>query len=112
MPASSSGSFGPSCCTPEDPPHRFEGETYYYVEFNLYVAYDENGDTGFINGEPDLGSQVDKLPEGSIEIEYEGAKYYQFDMVFFEEVQDENGAAFYEVVDAPGGDDVTVLESN
>jgi translin len=89
-----------------------DGQTYYYVDFNLYVAYAENGDTGFINGEPDLGAQVDKLPEGSTEIEYEGKTYHQFDMVFFEQVRDEAGAAFYEVVDAPGGDEVTVLESN
>jgi len=88
------------------------GETYYYVDFNLYVEYAENGDTGFINGEPDLGAQVNTLPEGSTEIEYEGKKYYQFDMVFFEQVQDEMGQAFYEVVDAPGGDEVTILESN
>ncbi len=94
------------------PSFEADGETYYYVDFNLYVAYGENGSTGFINGEPDLGAQVSTLPEGSTEIKYEGVTYRQFDMVFFEQVQDENGAAFYEVVDAPGGDEVTELESN
>jgi hypothetical protein len=89
-----------------------DGEVFYYVDFNLYVAYNENGQTGYVNGEPDIGAQVQALPEGSTEIEYEGMTYHQFDMVFFEEVQDENGASFYEVVDAPGDDEVTELESN
>ena len=88
-----------------------DGETYYYVDFNLYVAFDEDGQTGYVNGEPEVGAQVDALPEGSTEIEYEGVTYHQFDMVFFEEVEDESGNAFYEVVDAPGGDDVTELGS-
>jgi hypothetical protein len=89
-----------------------DGETYYYVDFNLYVAYDEDGETGFVNGEPEIGAQVGALPEGTTEIEYEGATYHQFDMVFFEEVEDENGNPFYEVVDSPGGDEVTELESS
>jgi hypothetical protein len=33
-------------------------------------------------------------------------------MVFFEQVEDENGKPFYEVVDAPGADEVTELGSN
>jgi len=33
-------------------------------------------------------------------------------MVFFEQVEDENGKPFYEVVDSPGDDEVTELESN
>lgn len=87
-----------------------DGETYYYVNANLYVAYDENGATGYVNGEPEIGAQTDALPEGATEIEYEGGTYYQFDMVFFEQVQDEKGNPFYEVVDAPGADDATELE--
>ena len=89
-----------------------DGETYYYVNFNLYVAFDEDGETGYVNGEPEVGAQVDALPEGTREIEYEGGTYHQFDMVFFEEVEDENGNSFYEVVDSPGSDDVTELESS
>ena len=86
-----------------------DGETYYYVNSNLYVAYSENGATGYVNGEPELGAQADALPEGTTEIEFDGVTYHQFDMVFFEEVEDENGKAFYEVVDAPGGGEVTEL---
>jgi hypothetical protein len=33
-------------------------------------------------------------------------------MVFFEEVEDENGNAFYEVVDSPDGADVVELEAS
>jgi len=88
-----------------------DGETYYYVDFNFYVAFDENGATGYVNGEPEIGAPVDALPEGTTEVEYDGVTYHQFDTVFFEEVEDENGNSFYEVVDAPGGDEVTDLES-
>ncbi len=94
------------------PSFEADGEPYYYVNFNLYVAYDENGATGYVNGEPEVGAQVDALPEGTTEIEYDGVTYHQFDMVFFEQVEDENGNPFYEVVDAPGDDEVTELESN
>jgi len=94
------------------PSFEADGETYYYVDFNLYVAYDENGATGYVNGEPELGAQTDALPEGATEIEYDGVTYHQFDTVFFEQVEDENGKPFYEVVDSPGDDEVTELESN
>ena len=94
------------------PSFEADGETYYYVNFNLYVAYDENGATGYVNGEPEVGAQTDALPEGTTEIEYDGVTYHQFDMVFFEQVEDENGNPFYEVVDAPGDDEVTELDSN
>jgi hypothetical protein len=88
-----------------------DGETFYYVNFNLYVEYDEGGETGYVNGEPDIGAQVDKLPEGTTTVEEDGATYHQFDMVFFEDVQDENGQSFYEVVDSPDGADVVELET-
>ncbi len=94
------------------PSFQADGETYYYVDFNLYVAYNENGATGYVNGEPELGAQSDALPEGTTEIQYDGVTYHQFDMVFFEQVEDENGKPFYEVVDSPGDDEVTELESN
>ena len=87
-----------------------DGETYYYVNFNLYVEYEEDGQTGFINAEPDIGAQVDALPEGVTEIEENGITYYQFDMVFFEEVVDENGNSFYEVVGSPDGSEGVELE--
>jgi uncharacterized protein DUF6515 len=80
-----------------------DDETYYYVNYNLYVQYSENGKTGYVNGEPELGAQVDKLPEGVTAIEENGKTYQQFDMVFFEEVQDGSGKTFYEVVDSPDG---------
>jgi hypothetical protein len=88
-----------------------DAETYYYVDFNFYVAYDEDGKTGFVNGEPDIGAQLDTLPEQAEAIEYENVTYYQWDSVFFEEVEDDAGGTFYEVVDSPGDDEVVDLES-
>jgi hypothetical protein len=88
-----------------------DGETYYYVNYNLYVQYKEGGRTGFVNGEPEIGAQVDALPKGVTTIEENGKTYYQFDMVFFEEVQDENGKPFYEVVGSPDGSDSVELPS-
>ncbi len=37
-----------------------DGETYYYVNFNLYVAFEENGRTGYVNGEPYTSSTGSK----------------------------------------------------
>jgi hypothetical protein len=85
------------------------GETYYYVNYSLYVEFEENGQTGFVNGEPDIGAPVDELPTGAVEID---DNLYQFDMVFFEQVEDENGTPFYEVVDNPDGDEVIELDEN
>ena len=53
---------------------------------------------------------MDGLPEGVTTIEEDGKTYYQFDMVFFEEVQDENGNPFYEVVGSPDGSEAVELE--
>ena len=86
-----------------------DGETFYYVNFNLYVEFEENGESGYVNGEPEIGAQLDKLPEGTTTIEEDGRTYYQFDMVFFEEVEDENGNSFYEVVDSPDGSEAVEL---
>jgi hypothetical protein len=88
-----------------------DSETYYYVNFALYVEFEENGNTGYINGEPDVGAQAGALPEGATEIEYEGVTYHQFDMVFFEEVADDSGGTFYEVVDAPGESDTVEIQT-
>jgi hypothetical protein len=88
-----------------------DGETYYYVNFNLYVQYEENGQTGYVNGEPEIGAQLDALPEGATTIEEDGRTFYQFDMVFLEEVEDEDGNPFYEVIDSPDGSDVVELEA-
>ncbi len=87
-----------------------DGETFYYVNFNLYVEFEENGQTGYVNGEPEIGAQLDELPEGTTTVEEDGRTYYQFDMVFFEEVEDESGDPFYEVIDSPDGSDVVELE--
>ena len=76
-------------------------ETYYYVDYNFYVAYDENGKKGYVTGDPEIGAQLDKLPEGVTDFEEDGQKYYQFDSVFFEEVESDDGKLFYEVVGAP-----------
>ena len=70
-----------------------DGETYYYVNYSLYLEYEENDQTGFVNGEPEVGAQLDELPEGTTTIEEDGFTY-QFDMVFFEEVEDESGQRF------------------
>jgi len=88
-----------------------DGETYYYVDYNLYVQYQEDGKTGFVNGEPDIGAQVDALPEGVTTIEEDGKTFYQFEMVFFEQVQDENGNPLYEVVSSPDGAEEADLKS-
>ncbi len=71
-----------------------DGETYYYVNYSLYLEYEENDQTGFVNGEPEVGAQLDELPEGTTTIEEDGFTFYQFDMVFFEEVEDESGQRF------------------
>jgi hypothetical protein len=88
-----------------------DGETFYYVNFNLYVEFEEGGQAGYVNGEPEIGAQLNELPEGVTTIEEEGRTYYQFDTVFFEEVEDENGNAFYEVVDSPDGSEVVELDA-
>jgi len=87
-----------------------DDETYYYVNYNLYVAYFEDGEKGFVNGEPELGALVEKLPEGTTTIEEDGKTYYQFDMVFFEEVEDEDGKTLYEVVGSPDGEEPIELD--
>jgi len=79
-----------------------DAETYYYVNYSLYVEFEQNGRTGYVNGEPEVGAQVESLPAGATAIEDGGVTYYQFDMVFFEEVEDESGGTLYQVVDAPG----------
>ena len=80
-------------------------ETYYYVNFGFYVAYEENGKKGFINGEPDDGAQTSALPKEAEAFEEDGDTFYQFDTVFFEEVEDDDGTVFYEVVGSPDGSD-------
>jgi hypothetical protein len=85
-----------------------DGETYYYVNYNFYVKYEENGKSGYTNGEPDIGAQVDKLPDGVTTIEEDGVTYYQFDSVFFEEVEGSDEQTFYEIVGSPDGSDEEV----
>jgi len=82
-----------------------DGETYHYVDYNFYVAYEENGKRGYVVGEPEIGAQCDKLPEGVTEIEEDGVTYQQFDSVFFEAIEEDNGNVFYEVVGSPDGSD-------
>jgi hypothetical protein len=88
-----------------------DGEMFYYFNYNLYVESQENGKTIFVNGEPEIGAQLDNLPEGCTTIDENNRTYYQFDMVFFEEVEDEDGAVFYEVVGSPDGAEPIALES-
>jgi len=90
------------------PSFEADGETYFYVNYNFYVEYEENGKTGYINGEPEVGAQVTSLPDQVITLEEGGVTYYQFDSVFFEEVEDESGSTFYEVVGTPDGSDEEV----
>ena len=52
----------------------------------------------------ELRAQTDKLPEGTTMVEENGKNCHQFDMVFFEEVPDESGGVFYEVVGSPDGE--------
>ena len=85
-----------------------DAETYYYVTNAFYVEYEDNGKTGYVNGEPEVGAQVDELPEEVTTVEEDGVTYYQFDTVFFEAVEDEGGTVFYEVVGSPDGSDEEV----
>ncbi|MBW2231904.1 MAG: hypothetical protein JRH17_16080 [Deltaproteobacteria bacterium] len=85
-----------------------DGETFYYVEFNFYVEFEESGEKGFVMGEPEIGAQVDKLPAEVTTVEEDGVTYYQFDSVFFEEVEDDSSKTFYEVVGSPDGLDQEV----
>ena len=94
-----------------------EGQTYSYAEWSSYqeregggyVEYEENGQTGFVNGDQEIGAAIDQLPPGAIEI---ADNLYQFDMAFFEQVEDENGTSFYDVVDNPDGEEVIELEAD
>ena len=93
---------------PGSPSFDADNETYYYVNYNFYVGFEENGKTGFVNGEPEVGAQTDKLPDEVTTVEEGGVTYYQFDSVFFEEVEDDNGDTFYEVTGSPDGSDQEV----
>jgi hypothetical protein len=84
-------------------------ETYHHVNYSFYVEYEENGQSGFVNGEPDIGAPVDELPTEAQEV---ADNLYQFDTVFFEAVENENGSVFYEVVDSPDGEEVVEVESD
>lgn len=93
------------------PSFEADAETYYYVNYNFYVEFEENGKTGYVVGEPELGAQVDSLFSVSdvvTTVEEGGVTYYQFDTVFFQEVEDPNGRVFYEVVGSPDGGDMEV----
>ena len=85
-----------------------DGETYYYVNYSFYVQYEENGKTGYVNGEPEIGAQVTTLPDEVTTVEEGGVTYYQFDSVFFEEVEGDDGSTFFEVVGSPDESDVEV----
>jgi hypothetical protein len=84
--------------------------TYYYIDYSLYVEEDKNGKKEYVNAEPEIGAQLEELPKGSTTIEEDGKTFYQFDMVFFEQVEDENGKAFYEVVGSPDGSEAVELD--
>jgi len=76
-----------------------------------YESAQQSGQKGYVNGEPEIGAQVDVLPRGATTVEHDGVTYHQFDMVFFEEVEDADGETFYAVVDSPGDDAGTDLDS-
>ena len=80
-----------------------DDETYYYVDYNFYVEYDEYGKTGYVNGEPDVGAQTDRLPDEVTTVEEDGVTYYQFDTVFFEEVEDGVLMTDHVLYELPGG---------
>ena len=47
-------------------------------DYNFYVQYEENGKTGYVNGEPEIGAQVDTLPNevtGPVDV-YAAAEFY------------------------------------
>ena len=78
------------------------------MDYNFYVEFEEKGRKDFVNGEPEIGAQVDELPDEVTTVEEGGVTYYQFDSVFFEEVEDDDGQTFYEVVGSPDGSDEEV----
>jgi hypothetical protein len=81
-------------------------ETYYYVNKAMYVAA-EGG--GYIMSEPPLGSMTPRLPDGATVINEGDETYFQFDTVFFKEVEFESGTR-YEVVPAPDGSEIVEEE--
>ncbi|MCK5573753.1 MAG: hypothetical protein KAJ12_13370, partial [Bacteroidetes bacterium] len=87
---------------------RFEvdDETYYYVDRSLYITGDEGK---YVTSEPPLGGITPKLPDGATVINEGGETFYQFDTVFFKEVQTDSGRA-YEVIPAPDGSEVVEEE--
>jgi hypothetical protein len=70
-----------------------EEETYYYAGTALYVAA-EGG--GYVMSEPALGGVAPRLPDGATVINEGDQTYFQFDTVFFQEVD-----SGYEVIPAP-----------
>ena len=58
-----------------------------------------------VKGVHHIGFYVDDHDEAVSTVEENGVTYYQFDSVFFEEVEDEDGQTFYEVVGSPDGSD-------
>ena len=41
------------------PSFEADNETYYYVNHAFYVEYEESGTSGYVNGEPEVGAQLD-----------------------------------------------------
>jgi len=81
------------------------GETYYYVNKNLYIKEVQDGKTSYVNSEPPVHAAVDELPEGATVVQEDGDTYFQFDMVFLK--QNDNGK--YEVVESPDDSETTTL---
>ena len=55
-----------------------------------------------------VAAVIDELPDEVTTVEEGGVTYYQFDSVFFEQVEDDEGDTFYEVVGSPAGSDKEV----
>ena len=83
-----------------------DDETYYYVHTALYVAADGGG---YVMSEPALGGMTAQLPDGATVINEGGETYFQFDTVFFKQIESASGTT-YEVVPAPDGSEIVEEE--
>ena len=81
-------------------------ERYYYANRGMYVAADGGG---YVMSEPALGGTTSQLPDGATVINEGGETYFQFDTVFFKQLESASGTE-YEVVPAPDGSEIVEEE--
>jgi len=75
------------------------GVTYYYFSGEFYIRDTAAGENIYTVSEPPMGATASTLPDGAIALTEEGSTFFQFDMLFFEQVP---GGGF-KVVEEPAG---------